>query len=263
MAQRIQSPSSINLYKQCPRRYYYQYIMKLPIKTNIHLIRGNAVHEALEKFFGMDVTILEKESYKRQLAHYLKELFLGCWNKRKKELAKLSNTEFYFMESNAMLANWLNSFFKEFDKHLETKTLVEAFKASTPTEIETAYISQEHKVRGYIDYVQKDGDDIIVMDYKTSKKSEVTPAYRLQLAIYALLYQEKHNIIPKVGIWFLKDKPIIIQADEELVKTAKFELEQIHASTESDHIKDYSKKESGLCKYRTGQCDFYDICRGG
>jgi len=47
------------------------------------------------------------------------------------------------------------------------------------------------------------------------------------------------------------------------LKLARFEVEQIHASTASDDIRDYPMRPSPLCKWRTGQCDFYDICFGG
>ena len=50
MAKRIQSPSSINMYKRCPRKYYLHYILKKPIKPNIHLFRGSTVHSTIEIF---------------------------------------------------------------------------------------------------------------------------------------------------------------------------------------------------------------------
>jgi len=83
----------------------------------------------------------------------------------------------------------------------------------------------------------------------------------LQLAIYSLLYHEKHDKMPhKAGIFFLKDTIKHVDVNEDLLKLAKFEIEQIHASTETDQISDYPKKESGLCKWHSGQCDFYDVC---
>ena len=51
--------------------------------------------------------------------------------------------------------------------------------------------------------------------------------------------------------------------DEELVKHAKFEIEQVHASTTSNEMSEYPQSPSPLCKWRTGQCDFYEVCFGG
>ena len=58
---RIQSPSSINTHKQCPRKYWYSYVARLPSKPSIHLVRGTIVHAVLEKFFDTDVTNVPDE----------------------------------------------------------------------------------------------------------------------------------------------------------------------------------------------------------
>ena len=47
-----------------------------------------------------------------------------------------------------------------------------------------------------------------------------------------------------------------------MVEAARAEVEIVHMSTESETILDYPKKEGPLCKWRTGQCDFYDVCFG-
>ena len=99
------------------------------------------------------------------------------------------------------------------------------------------------------------------MDYKTSKKSEISEAYRLQLAIYALLYEEKHGHRPaKVGIYFLNESEKLLDVNEELLRLAKMEIDMIHAATEPDHLEAYPMKISRLCNYGSGKCDFYEKC---
>ena len=51
MVFRIESPNSINTFKQCPRKYFYSYKAQLPRKDSIHTIAGKAVHETLEYLF--------------------------------------------------------------------------------------------------------------------------------------------------------------------------------------------------------------------
>ena len=63
MAKRVESPSSINTFKQCPRKYYYQYVAKLPTVSNIHQVRGNIAHSTLENFYDIDVSGFEQENY--------------------------------------------------------------------------------------------------------------------------------------------------------------------------------------------------------
>ena len=100
------------------------------------------------------------------------------------------------------------------------------------------------------------------MDYKTSKNAHITDDYKTQLAIYALLYEKRHGVRPHtVGIYFLKDTEHLLDVDDELIKHGQFMIEQIHACTDGlDHISDYPQKKSGLCKWHSGQCDFYDHC---
>jgi len=44
------SASSMNTYKQCPLKYYYNYIEKAPRKQWVHFQLGNLCHKALEIF---------------------------------------------------------------------------------------------------------------------------------------------------------------------------------------------------------------------
>jgi hypothetical protein len=60
----------------------------------------------------------------------------------------------------------------------------------------------------------------------------------------------------------LKGDEAHVEVDEALVEFAKREVELIHQSTQSKEKVDYPKQISPLCKWRTGQCDFYDTCLG-
>ncbi len=264
---RIESPSSINLFKQCPRKYYYQYIEKLPTSTSIHLVRGNVVHSVLEDFFDIDLNDARVQNF-RSLHMRLFSLFTRYWKKKEKELNELGLTEdeltAYFDESVMMLQNWFDRFKRKMEAKIkEGRSFVEAFNDLTPIR-EKRYESKDFRVMGFIDAIHKLDGKVVVVDYKTSKNDHVTDAYKLQLAIYALMYEEKHGVKPDfVGIDFIKGSERMLPVDDELIKHAKFEIEQIHASTESDNIEDYPMNPTPLCKWRTGQCDFYDICFGG
>jgi len=265
---RVESPSSINTYKQCPRKYYYQYIEKLPGSTSIHLVRGNLVHKVLEDFFDADLSDEQTHDY-RFLHLRLQSLFKRYWEKSGKELSALGLTadelDHYRDESVVMLQNWFTRFKNRMQRRIEKQGVgfVEAFDHLMPKR-EEEYKSEEFMVRGYIDAIHELDGKVVVLDYKTSKRAHITPAYKLQLAIYALMYEEKHGKRPDfVGIDFLKHTEQVMKVDEELVQHAKFELEQIHASTTTDDMSDYQQNPSPLCKWRTGQCDFYEVCFGG
>ena len=54
MERKILSPTSINTYLRCPRKYYLKYIKGLKEKPSIYLIRGKAVHDTIVKFHKID-----------------------------------------------------------------------------------------------------------------------------------------------------------------------------------------------------------------
>ncbi|MGV8086912.1 MAG: RecB family exonuclease [Candidatus Woesearchaeota archaeon] len=262
---RVQSPSSINTYFQCPRKYYFIYNLKMPTSPSIHLVRGSVAHLVLEKFFTIKPSGIAN-TYKHDLQIIILELLKKYWAQLLPDFQKLNldskALEAYYTETQMMLMNWLHQFIKRVEKLMsEGVEFIDAFTELRP-ETEVEYRSEQYSVRGFIDAIEKHNDIIRLMDYKTSAKAHITDAYRLQLAIYALLYEEKHGVRPNhVGIYFLNEGEQILKVDDELISHAKFMIEQIHASTEGiDDIKDYVKKESPLCKWSNGQCDFYDYC---
>ncbi|NQV08276.1 PD-(D/E)XK nuclease family protein [Candidatus Woesearchaeota archaeon] len=267
MAPRIQSPSSINTYKQCPRKYYYSYIEKLPTKPNIHLIRGKLVHTVLEDLFKISIEDLDNSNYNEKLKNRIQNMLVIEWKKNEQQLKRLGlykdDLQFYFDETMLMVLNFMNNFLYRVESRIKKgESFREAFKNLTPL-TEKKYISYEHKVQGFIDAIEEIDDEISLIDYKTSKTARISSEYKLQLAIYALLYNEKHKKMPhKVGVNFLKDVTHYLDVDEELLKLARFEIEQIHMSTETNEKDEYPMKPGPLCRWSTGQCDFYNHCFG-
>ena len=270
IATRLQSPSSINTYKQCPRKYFYQYIQKLPTEKSIHLIRGSIAHTVLEKFFMTDPEHMSKGNFVEELTFLMKGLFVACWNKERTDLQSLqlpdNELDYFREETVVMLANWLNHYVgrlqEKIDRHPDW-SFPEIWNAVKPYEIETEYQSKDYMVRGFVDYIEKEGEHIKIMDFKTSKKAMLTPEYKLQLAIYALLYEiQTGRRANQVGLWLLRHGEIVLDVNDDLLQLARFEIEQVHMGTQSKSIVDYPKTVTPLCKWRTGQCDFYGTCFG-
>jgi len=232
MPKKFQSPTSINTYLRCPRKYYLRYIKGLKSKPSIHLIRGKAVHETIAQFIENEIAVTEMK--KRRLL----ELFNKYWHKQENEIQKLgldSKTidEFYF-ESQEMLLGWLERYLKK--KHSRPKTEIKLF-------------SRTHKVMGIIDAVFTDNGRILLLDYKTGKKNEITADIKVQLAIYALLYKENYRRMPDiVAIDFLKhQEERRFRASEKLIQYAAQICSDIHKKTISNTEKDYPCQCSGWC----------------
>ena len=219
----------------------------------------------VENFFKIKPTGIAN-TYKHDLQIIVLELLKKYWNELFSEFEKChlspDNFNAYYIETQMMLMNWTRQFIRRLDRLMAQGILfIDAFTSLRP-ETEVEYISEHYSVKGFIDAIERNDDYVRLMDYKTSSKAKITDAYRLQLAIYALLYEEKHNVRPQhVGIYFLKEGEQLIEVDDELIEHAKFMIEQIHASTDGyDDMNDYIQKTGPLCRYSSGQCDFYDYC---
>ncbi len=256
---RVQSPSSINTYKQCPRKYYFVYIQKLPTKQNIYTMRGTIVHSVLDKFYDMEFdTSLPSAGY--QILMNSLSLFDKEWlsSKDKLESLGLEKTElgFYYEDSKNMMINWVSHFLVKLNT-IYDGDFVSSFNKLKPISREERLSSENYSVMGFIDAIENFDNKIRVIDYKTSKADKLSDEYMLQLGIYALLYHEDKGEYPdEVGLFLLKHGERMVPVTEDLVKNAKFEIENVHYSTQTKSISDYPKKPGPLCNY----CDFQNIC---
>ena len=243
MAKRIQSPSSINLYKRCPRKYYLHYKLKKPIKPNIHLYRGSIVHSVIHKFEELGLEDVQGYDH-NVLSEKLHALFNDAWKEKLNDIGNLGLSEqdvqFYYDDSILMLNNWLFHYIEEQKKGPVNKQ----------TELKL-FSSDEYSVMGIIDVIKENDSRIEIIDYKTSKNPVITNEYKLQLAIYALLHEEKFTKRPeRVGIHFLKFKDGLkmIEVDDSLINLAKREAKLIHINTISDDPADYPCTCGGWCE---------------
>jgi CRISPR/Cas system-associated exonuclease Cas4 (RecB family) len=160
-----------------------------------------------------------------------------------------------------MLQFWLIDFLSRLKSQMDSKTLAEAFNALKPRTEE--YLKSEiHGVHGYVDAIHEMDGFVKIIDYKTSKKDYIDEAYKLQLAIYALLYHEKYGKVPDlVGIHFLKFCEKTLKVDQKLLDFAACECRTIHEKNKSTDMADYPKSISPLCSWSRGCCDFYVECK--
>lgn len=250
---RIQSASSINIFKECPRKYYYAYIEERTIPPNAYMVRGNIVHSVLEKFFD-NPPLLSRDSFHQLLQSRIVGLLTSEWKGADFSGFELPVPEVQFFEETlVMVLNWLNQFTSRLSSF---EDLSQGFKTLTPIR-EQFFISNTHKVRGFVDAIEQQDGVVHLIDYKTSRDAVLSEEYRLQLAIYSLLYKEKYGKIPdKISLYFLREGPLSVHADESLVEFAKNEAEFVHRATVSDDIQDYPKRESAKCRF----CDFQKDC---
>lgn len=179
--------SSIKAYLQCPKKFYRQFILREPVKSEA-MDLGIAVHTALEKKLKNNLT-----------------------NDKVRDVYKVLslNSEFDIL--------------KEGLKILSDKTLDLVFSAFKDRNIESEislqypYKDTEHNIKGKLDVLIEQEDKIVIVDFKTGKKRGKAGYWFdwLQQKIYSLLVEMKYKRENKklkpiqAVFWFVRNNDIL------------------------------------------------------
>jgi len=170
------SYSSLETYKTCPRKYFYNYILKLPRgEEKPWFVLGNFNHLILEKFFRYVIFFKTRNrSYdKKQLMYRAYESALRNYNRLYSRGLKPKLTQAQIDETRDILKGFFES----------NKTIPDVLFVEKEFYID---IADGIVLHGYIDRVDSAGEDAIrIVDYKTSKKSYKIDE-SIQLDLYAI-----------------------------------------------------------------------------
>lgn len=244
----VLSPSSINLFYRCPRRWYFNYVLEQEEPVTSALLRGKVVHESIEDLFMSTKYIDGKKFFKQQLPKK--------WEKYNLPL-KTEEDKTLFEETALMLNNfWIKHELKlkmsSLDKKMTSKNHI--WNSNRPKFREMSINSEKNKIRGFIDAVEEgyDGRTILV-DYKTSSlyKHLLDEDYVRQLKLYALMWHDKFGKNPDYLILsYLKyGENFIFQFKKEMLREAQMAVEYVRSNTKSTLISDYPCAEDHYCKY--------------
>ncbi len=253
------SPSGINNFYGCKRRFFYTYHDKIRSELTAPLVKGNIVHGVIEKFsknkfrFG--------KTYKTVINKFVKDNVDIEVKKHDSLLTQVDKDD---------VLNMVKSFTDKFI--IRMSNLVEAEIAHGPTHAFHLLKPKlaEHKVsddilnvRGIIDNVDTNifSGRTCIIDYKTSKKYGYTMSedYKRQLAIYAYLCKVNGIDAHDVAINFLRYGEIYyLPVTIDLIKYGVNEIETVRqflVNSNEDKNKFYRSKTK-LCDY----CPAKDKC---
>ncbi len=260
----MESPSSILSYLQCPRKYYYRYVKRLEQKPSIHLILGSAVHSAIEAFHKSQRGQLQEDAFFGSLRPSLMRTLSREWRRNYPTIQRIGlkpwEESAYFRQGMMMLEKFYRHHMeavRDF-QHRSGKTFSETFDTLRPKS-ELKIYSHRLGVMGVIDAVEYNHGKISIIDYKTSKKTDLDGECMIQLSILALLYTEHFGRKPdSVGIHFLKNGVKTLPVIPGVLEFGERTCLRFRWVTNTDDINAYPQKKTCLCKYRTGQCDYYE-----
>lgn len=257
------SASMLKKYLTCPLDFYFRYVMDFgeadtveeEIETSTF---GTFIHDTLEELYEpfarydkegrlkspqpSNITTRDIDYMLKNFTVTLDNQFLTHFNGDRDAFTKGKN-----LLSYEMAKELTKRFLKSEKAFLERQTepvFIEALEQSYSTEVEIEVHGTKKKVnlRGFIDRIDRVGDNIRIIDYKTGKVSDSDVALRakdiedelivetmgakkhvLQLVMYAFLYKQKHGVIPTSSII-----SFVSNANEPFkLNTQKMDLEEM------------------------------------
>jgi len=226
------SASQFNTYNRCPRVYKYGYVYRIPRLPKPYFDLGGTVHDVIE---ALSKKIMEGEKIDINLAlKYLDAYWEGDGyeNETAERQAREDAVEI------------LETFLEEQEKM--TTEIVDVERNFTMN-------LGNYSITGFIDRIDRNGDDYIIWDYKTSKStiSENELRKDLQLLIYDMAISELFGKRPKqVGLWYLRhNKKVVIEPREEDIENIKKEIFGIIDGIMSEEFSPTPGKECYNCDY--------------
>lgn len=243
------SPSRTNDFKNCPLKFRFRVIDKLPEPPSVEALRGTIVHSVLENLF--DDPAVERTPERAQ------ELLEPAWEAH---LSKAPEAKELF-ESARDMEDWLGS---------ARPLIANYFKLENPSFLEpdarenfvNAVLPSGLAIRGIIDRVDRaPNGQIRLVDYKTGKSP--SPRFQdeaiFQMRFYATaLYYSDGALPARTQLIYLRDGRVLTyDPHPQDIDALAMEVDSIWSGIRGRiDAKDFEPKKGPLCNW----CHFQDIC---
>ncbi len=231
------SHSSISLYTECPQKYKFKYVDKIPEKPRHFFSFGQSVHLALEYFYGVKEP--KAPSLEDLLKSYREQWVAGGYKDEAQE-------QEYFEEGRRILTRF-------HDKHAKTFHVPYFVEYGFNFEVDGV------PVTGKVDRVDKMADGrLLILDYKTGKQLKTG---RIDVDAQLTMYQiacEK-GLGAEVGELVFYHLPTLkehstTRRDSALVEELKSKIVVTAESIVKEKFE--PKPLDSVCKW----CDYKPIC---
>ncbi len=214
------SPSSIATFKQCPRRFFYEKILRLETEPGLEAVCGSFVHLVLQHFMRLPAAQRTGDEARR-LAKELWPEFAADEQSRFQELGLDEDQTRDF-------------------KHRAWAGIVGYFSLEDPTRVEIVATEQEMSAEldgaplyGIIDRLERWGEQLVVCDYKTGKapkwQDEIDEKLE-QLRLYAAMLEAQGTPVSLLRLMFLSPQ---LGASARAARTAAAAAEAFQRLTEA------------------------------
>ncbi len=238
--------SKLNDFEQCPAKYKFNYIMRLPTSFSPHLFLGSNIHRAIHEFGNESLNQISEDD--------LLNLFRAIWREerdRQKLLGEFNMDKEQEKEYGTKGIEMLRNFYK-------SQWVKPPFLGELMVE---CFLEGDIRLSGKVDRMDMIEDGVFsIMDYKTGKldKKYLDP---FQINLYAYIMNQTNRKTVKGILYYLADNEILeFDIDEETARKTRFVLDAKVGNLKRAHEENsFPEKPSMLCKW----CDFVTNCPKG
>ena len=252
------SPSSMALYDDCPKKWMYRYIEKLPDPPGISAVMGSFAHSVLEHLMQLPPKERTQENARERATKTFK-------------ITRLT-PEFRNLE---LTDEEIRSF-----KRQAWQAITGLWDLENPEEVEVASTEQHLKVdvrgvpfRGYIDRVDESPEGLVVNDYKSGKpnsqewidqsRRHVEDKHLFQVMLYSAAITEETGAFPaKARVLYIGEQRQVSEepvTEEKLTDVTSQLLNTWDALATDLRRRKFDPNPSPLC----GWCPFVSHCEEG
>lgn len=233
------SPSKIALFEDCPRRYRFKYVLKLPSVPRPWLSFGNSMHAALKELFDLEPDARTWEALERALrANWVRDGYADAEEERRYGIRALDGLKRFF------------------ETEPDVRTLPPPRLREHWIEVKVGDVV----LNGKVDRVDETPEGLTVVDYKTGEpKAPERASADLAFTIYAILVRGLLRRAPSRFVWHFVEageKVVTVREPEALDRALEDVLgmvERIRAEAEFPPI------TGPGCRF----CDYLERCPEG
>ncbi|MDE2489524.1 MAG: PD-(D/E)XK nuclease family protein [Elusimicrobia bacterium] len=245
------SPSKLDVYKNCPKRYQYRYVDRIArTRKTPETVLGVAVHAAFEELYEL------VRGGRAPAANEVRATFEKAFDEGWDESVKITDSRFRKDDWKKVGFDCVETYCKLHAPFTEDKTLAVEKRVGFPIEVE----GNEYRIEGFIDRLSIAPDGAIVIhDYKTAKSlpDQAHADADWQLALYELAVRRDWPDVRDVRLqWhYVRHGAALTSVrDEAARERLRADAAALIARIKADH--DFKTKRGPLCDW----CEYRDLC---
>lgn len=242
------SPSGASTFEQCPRRWRFRYVERLPEPPGVEALVGTFAHQVLEFLMQKAPSVRSKDEAKR-IARAVWPDLAESDDYRDLELSDDDALAFRWRAWHAIEGLW----------HLEDPATVEV----EATEEQVSVILGDVPFRGVVDRLERTDDGLVVSDYKSGRAPAArhAPERLQQVLLYAAAVAEQTGEQPvRAQLLYLGQRVVATEVTPVEIGEAVDRLESTwNAIAEACDVDDFEARPGPLCGY----CAYAEHCPEG